>query len=280
MKEKNNGYPHPGNAPVSGSDRPDSTVTLKPDRAGPAVQALPRHKDTAPSPDQSGKVYYLVIEHIRTLIRTGALTFGGKLPSERQLSVSLGSGRNSIREALRSLENMGIIESRQGQGNFLVNNMGKSLGSIFSLLLFTNECSLPEISQLRRSIEIGAYLIAVRQTDAQDLTSLTRALRRLKDCPPDESAPAEWEFHHTLIELSGNRLLKLLSETLAPLSENSIREVLSHLPGQDREQLLSCHTRICECLAARKEAAGLEAIMAHYDLIDRTLSAKSPDPAR
>lgn len=105
------------------------------------------------------KVYTLVIEHIKLLVQKEEITFGGKLPSERQLMATLGLSRNSIREALRSLENMGIIESRHGQGNFLVNHIDQSLGSIFSLLLFMKECSVKEVQQLRRSIEISAYLL-------------------------------------------------------------------------------------------------------------------------
>ena len=58
--------------------------------------------------------------------------------------------RNSIREALRSLENMGIVESRHGQGTFLVNHIDQRLGSMFSLLLFMKECSVKEVHQLRR----------------------------------------------------------------------------------------------------------------------------------
>ena len=87
------------------------------------------------------KVYFLVIEHIKSLVQQGTLSFGGKLPSERQLMTTLGLSRNSIREALRSLENMGIVESRHGQGSYLVNHIADSLGGIFSLLVFMNECS-------------------------------------------------------------------------------------------------------------------------------------------
>ena len=56
------------------------------------------------------KTYFLVIEHIKTLFQKGELSFGEKLPSERQLMTTLGLSRNSVREALRSLENMGITK--------------------------------------------------------------------------------------------------------------------------------------------------------------------------
>ncbi len=96
------------------------------------------------------KVYILVIEHIKMLVKKGEITIGGKLPSERQLMATLKMSRNSIREALRSLENMGIVESRHGQGTFLVNHIDQRLGSMFSLLLFMKECSVKEVHQLRR----------------------------------------------------------------------------------------------------------------------------------
>lgn len=85
---------------------------------------------------------------------------------------TLGLSRNSVREALRCLENMGIIESRHGQGNFLVNHVGNSLGSVFSILLVTQQSNYIEISQLRRFVEIGAYLLASRQAKEEELERL------------------------------------------------------------------------------------------------------------
>ena len=73
-------------------------------------------------PENTGeneKVYFLVIEYIKELVKKGEIKFGGKIPSERELMSTLGLSRNSIREALRTLENMGLLECRQGQGNFL-----------------------------------------------------------------------------------------------------------------------------------------------------------------
>ena len=75
-----------------------------------------------------------------TLLRKeGKRSFHSKLPSERELMETLGMGRNSVREALRTLENIGLVESCHGKGNFLVNHMGESLSSVFSVLLFTGE---------------------------------------------------------------------------------------------------------------------------------------------
>ena len=103
---------------------------------------------------ENEKVYHQVIEHITNLAATKEISFGSKIPSERELMATLGFSRNSIREALRTMENMGIIESRQGQGNFLVNHIGANLSSVFSMLLSMEQTYYIEISQLRRFIEI------------------------------------------------------------------------------------------------------------------------------
>lgn len=214
------------------------------------------------------KVYLLVIEHIKSLFQKGEITFGGKLPSERQLMTTLGLSRNSIREALRSLENMGIVESRHGQGNFLINHTGKSLGSIFSLLLFMDECSELEVSQFRKSIEIGAYLIAVKQAKDTQLQELALCLEHLRNGSTEKRASLDKQFHDTLIQISGNRLLILLNETLSQLFEDTIQEKLSQIPPEEWEKLLAYHEHICACLTAREESSGIHAIMGHYDYID------------
>lgn len=232
-------------------------------------------KETATT-EPTGKVYLLVIEYIKTLIQSGEISFGGKLPSERQLMTTLSLSRNSIREALRSLENMGIIESRHGQGNFLVNRMGQSLGSIFSLLLFMNQCSDLEISQLRRSIEIGAYLLAVQQAQETEIQALAHSLNQMECARDKERTTLDKNFHDTLIKLSGNRLFQLLNETLSQLFESTIHQLHADISPEEWQTLLSYHAQIYQFLVKRDVSAGSEAISKHYDFIDQALRQTDP----
>ena len=64
------------------------------------------------------KTYERVIEYLKQQIQEGKLSCGSKIPSERELAASLNLGRNSVREALRTMEHTGMLESRQGKGNF------------------------------------------------------------------------------------------------------------------------------------------------------------------
>lgn len=69
------------------------------------------------------KMYETVVEYIKEEIKQDRLRIGNKLPTERELSATLDLGRNSIREALRTLSSLGIIESRQGSGNYLTGDI-------------------------------------------------------------------------------------------------------------------------------------------------------------
>ena len=89
----------------------------------------------------SPKAYDQVLEYLKTLIKNKDISYGGKIPSERELMETLRISRNSVREALRILEHTGVLESRHGKGNFLVNRMGESLSSVFSMLVLMEEYS-------------------------------------------------------------------------------------------------------------------------------------------
>ena len=171
---------------------------------------------------ENEKIYFLVIDYIKELVKKGEVKFGGKIPSERELMSTLGMSRNSIREALRTLENMGLLECRQGQGNFLVNHVGQSLSSLFSVLLFTKESNYVEISQLRRFIEIGAFLLSAKNPDQEERKGLKEILDKIDQCQIKERVKLDKQFHDYLIRISGNHLLVLLNEALSELFETMI----------------------------------------------------------
>lgn len=232
------------------------------------MNALEEKKENA---EETGKVYVLVIEYIKSLAQKGEIAFGGKIPSERELMTTLGLSRNSIREALRSLENMGLIESRQGQGNFLVNHMGKSFGSLFSMLLFLNQSNYLEISQLRRFIETGAYALAVKQAQDAEIESLSGLVRKMADCSVQEREKLDKQFHDEMIRMSGNHLLEILNEALSELFENVIHEIDMQILSGEWDTLRNCHEEICKNLRKRSVQEGMDAIRRHYNILDRKL---------
>lgn len=220
---------------------------------------------------ENEKVYHLVIEHIKNLAESGQVQFGSKIPSERELMATLGLSRNSVREALRSLENMGIIESRHGQGNFLVNHVGNSLASVFSILLLTQQSDYVEISQLRRFIEIGAYLLAVKHVKEEDFRRLDYLLQELDSCPFEEQAVVDKKFHDELIRISGNNLLGILNDALSDMFERVIREATVRVRREEWGKLRECHRKVCENLQRKDVQEGIKAIREHYNVLDEEI---------
>ena len=127
---------------------------------------------------------------------------------------TLGFSRNSIREALRTMENMGIIESRQGQGNFLVNHIGESLSSVFSMLLSMEQTNYIEISQLRRFIEIGILSSGCEKRKKGRLACLSEILDEMEQVK-GEKERLDKKFHDQIVLISDNHLLELLNEALS-----------------------------------------------------------------
>lgn len=220
---------------------------------------------------ENEKVYFLVIEYIKSLAERGEISFGSKIPSERELMATMGLSRNSIREALRSLENMGLIESRHGQGNYLVNHMGRSLSSVFSMLLFTQQSNYMEISQLRRFIEIGAYLLAVKHAGEEELRRLAYFLDKMETCEIEQRAKADKQFHDELIRISGNHLLGILNEALSDLFARAISDLSMRISPDDWEKLRRCHREVYENLEKQNVQEGIRVIREHYNVIDADL---------
>ena len=97
------------------------------------------------TPIRNPKAYDQVIEVIKDKIKKGKIKKGDKLPSEREMAESLGLSRASVREALRALEVIGLIESIQGAGNYIRTNFDNSLIEPLSLMFMLQESSVKEM---------------------------------------------------------------------------------------------------------------------------------------
>ena len=143
------------------------------------------------------KVYEQVIEQIQKNIMDGTFKKGDKLPSERELSEKMAVSRTSIREALRVLETMGVVESRQGEGNFICSNIEKSSLQPLSMMFKLNNGSWSDIFELRNILEIEcARLCSLRATDLD--------CRELESIVHDMEKETFGENRQRLEESSGN----------------------------------------------------------------------------
>src|SRR5437762_14283317 len=191
------------------------------------------------------------IDKIRERIVSGAWGPGDRLPKESELAAELGLSRNSLREAVRALSQLRVLEVRQGDGtDFSCLEPGRlleSTGFIRHLLLGETELELYEV---RRILEAAAAALAAGRIDAQEKVDLGQSLERMRAAQSvEELVEADVAFHAVIAKAAGNAVLTSL---LASLSTRTMRIRLWHGRAADDalEETREEHRRIYEALIA------------------------------
>jgi len=225
------------------------------------------------SPIKSTKVYEQVIEQIQMMIANGDLKKGDKLPSERQLAEQLRVSRTSVREALRALQIIGLIEVKQGDGNFITETFDNCLFEPLSVMFMLQESKPRDIVDLRRIIEIEtARLASQRITDGelQELGELIKQLKALNEVQDEKnSVKVDKEFHYKIAHASKNILLFNILNVISALMDNFIEDARGLILTNHGNDilLLDQHENIFRALEKRDPEAAAKAMGVHLDLI-------------
>lgn len=196
-----------------------------------------------------------VQEQLVSLIKSGELKVGEKLPPEQELARSFGVSRPVVREALGSLRAVGLVVSRNGRGSFVA-----SAGTRRPPLL--GRYSVQELHEVRTHLEVpGARLAASRRTEEHlvRLRQLTDSLESTDE--PESWVPLDAAFHVALAEATGNQVQARLVEHLRDLLvEQSL--VIVAIEGRIA-QANSEHRSIYEAVAAGDEGRAERAMSTH-----------------
>jgi len=111
----------------------------------------------------SSKMFLDIVGKLKTLINEEGIKTGGKLPSERELAERLHAGRSTVREALRSLELLGLIETRRGEGTFLADFKKHQMVEVLSAFIMQQPGSHHDVKKTRRIHEIAALSAICRE---------------------------------------------------------------------------------------------------------------------
>lgn len=150
-----------------------------------------------------------ISQQIIELISTGKLKPGQRLPSERELCKSFGASRSSVREALRSLSMLNILESRVGDGTVAAVNSAKFLKKVLKLRLITQRDEVEDLLKVRCALECLAVAeAAIRRTD-EDVEKLDRLIEAMDQFGdrPTRFAGIDFQFHLAIAQMSQNTLL-------------------------------------------------------------------------
>lgn len=168
------------------------------------------------------KSYEAIVEQILHLVSDGTWPAGEKIPSERDLMGHLGVGRTSVREALRVLEALGVIETRQGEGSFVRAAPGPMMPEGISARLIHGSSRVIEAYDVRMLLEPKAAYWAAQRGDRVQGDELGALLQNMESMQHRIAQLAEHDrqFHLKVAEMSGNdflcEFLRIILRALKP----------------------------------------------------------------
>ncbi|NGN64890.1 FadR family transcriptional regulator [Streptomyces sp. A7024] len=196
------------------------------------------------------------IEKIKGMIVTGALRPGDRLPKEAELAADLGLSRNSLREAVRALALMRILDVRQGDGTYVTSLDSQLLLEALGFVVdFHRDDTVLELLAVRRILEPAATALAAAAVDEAELDALEAELEELGPAPSVEDLVAcDLEFHRRIVRASGNSVLSSLLDGLSgPTARARIWRGLTQEDAVSRT--LTEHRAILAALRARDAEA-------------------------
>ncbi|GAU76426.1 FadR/GntR family transcriptional regulator [Fusibacter sp. 3D3] len=226
-------------------------------------------------PVKTKKIYEMIIEQIQAMILSGKLKTGDKLPSERVLAEQFSASRASIREAIRSLEILGVVECRQGGGNFIGDYKRSNWIEPISLMFKLGGGNFDEILEIRTVIEVeAARLAAIRITEEQKVAFIALIEAFKSATSEEELSQLDQQFHIIIAEASHNVLIDTMMRAIQAILKNFIEEARHSINvwDQDSGVLLLQHCKIEEAIiAGRSEEAALN-MKEHFAMVVRSRS--------
>ena len=157
------------------------------------------------------------IEKIKQMIISGRIRPGEKLPREADLAAELGLSRNSLREAVKALSLINVLDVRQGDGTYATSLAPSLLLEALSFIVdFHRDDTVLEFLEVRRILEPGATALAALRMSDEDKAKLADILDSVAvDSPVEDFVAADLEFHKKIAIGSGNSVLASLVDNMS-----------------------------------------------------------------
>ncbi|MDG4861879.1 FadR/GntR family transcriptional regulator [Streptomyces sp. T-3] len=214
------------------------------------------------------------IEKIKGMIVSGALRPGDRLPKESELAADLGLSRNSLREAVRALSLIRILDVRQGDGTYVTSLDPQLLLEALSFVVdFHRDDTVLEFLAVRRILEPAATAIASAHIGTAELDALSEQLDALGPAPSvEELVACDLEFHRCIVQASGNSVLcSLLDGLSGPTTRARIWRGLTQEDAVSRT--LHEHRMILAALRDRDAEAARSWATVHIASVEQWLRA-------
>lgn len=197
-----------------------------------------------------------VINRITDGIRNGELKPGDKIPTEPELAESLGVARSSIREAVKILTYLGVLESKRHEGTFVCSGFEVSMIDPMVYGIILNKDSFENLMELREMTEAGMMRLAIKNHNENEIAELEELLKEMEGTlrgTDEESVKAFFEaddnFHDKIAEMAKNPMADKINRVVRTLTYAVRFETVSSMitSGKGRE-LLQAHIELFEAI--------------------------------
>ena len=215
--------------------------------------------------EKNGTTAEEVVTRLREMIHRGELSSGDRLPPERDLAKLLGVSRPTLRAGIRSLSTVGILQSRQGAGTFVVEaDESPTLdGSALKMLASLNGFTSDEMFEARLSLEMSIAGLAAQRATSEQMTQLAEEVAgmyaSLED--PEQYLIHDMRFHQIIAAASNNRILTALMNMVSTILFEYRRKTVKR--ARDLKESAEQHRAIFRAMREHSPEAARNAMHDH-----------------
>ena len=224
-------------------------------------------------PVKPKKISEEIVKQLRGLIFSGKLQPGEKLPPERELAKSLNVSRPPLREALNTLQGMGIIEIQQGNRSFVRPITTRSIYD--PLVSYSKESSqnILQVFEVRKYLDIGAVSLAAERATPQQIMKLEKLVGQLEgDLKKGRlGAKPDLDFHMEIVRITGNHVYHHLVSTVYDLLQEEYRIAWGGIFNnpESKTVLLEQHKKIVSAIKMNNPQEGRRSAREHLDYAEK-----------
>jgi GntR family transcriptional regulator, transcriptional repressor for pyruvate dehydrogenase complex len=216
-----------------------------------------------------------VVEHVRSLIASGEVKPGDRLPPERELAKSLKISRSSLRAGIGFLSAMGVLKSRHGAGTFVSSGPPALDSSSFSVLGALHGFLPWQMFEARIVLESNVAALAAERATDEHIAELAEEVAEMYATitDPQEYLIHDVRFHRTIARAAGNPILGALMETItANLYEHRSKTVQN---AQDLKESAEMHREIYRAIRSHNPKLARETMEQHLKLASKAQAAET-----
>jgi len=210
-----------------------------------------------------------VLERLREMIVRGELGPGDLMPSERTLMERFGVGRPAVREAMQSMNTLGLISISHGErarvSELSADLMFRQMDMVARMLLSASPDNLEHLKEARRLFEVGMVRIASQNATSDDIAELNKLIEAQREQLGDPAAfiKGDMAFHIKISSMSGNPIFQAVSEAMLNWVFNYHTDLLIW-SGQE-DVTLGEHQKIVKCIEAKNAEQAAQQMQSHLN---------------